>query len=78
MTRWNVGGLLRPGGTLVVLIPMILAASTYAAPPGPAANVVDHGAVGDGIADDTAAIQAALDRGGPVFFPGDAKTVYTY
>src|SRR5262249_51838382 len=70
MTRWN--------GVLVVLIPMILAASTYAAAPGPAVNVVDHGAVGDGIADDTAAIQAALDRGGPVFFPGDAKTVDTY
>jgi len=52
--------------------------ASYAGSPGSAANVVDHGAVGDGIADDTAAIQAALDRGGPVFFPGDAKTVYTY
>lgn len=33
------------------------------------ASVKDFGAVGDGVADDTAAIQAALDAGGEVYFP---------
>jgi len=32
-------------------------------------NVKDFGAVGDGVADDTAAIQAALSLGGDIYFP---------
>ncbi|TSD68142.1 glycosyl hydrolase family 28-related protein [Aeromicrobium piscarium] len=32
-------------------------------------NVLDYGARGDGLADDTAAIQAALDAGGDVYLP---------
>lgn len=32
-------------------------------------SVKDFGAVGDGVADDTTAIQAALNLGGPIYFP---------
>lgn len=34
-----------------------------------AGSVKDFGAVGDGVADDTEAIQAALDKGGEIYFP---------
>lgn len=41
-----------------------MAASTYKE-----VNVMDFGAKGDGIADDTQAIQTAIDQGGSVYFP---------
>lgn len=36
---------------------------------GSASNVKDFGAVGDGVADDTAAIQSAIDNGNTLYFP---------
>lgn len=43
---------------------------TYSMIDGAVANVLDYGATGDGVADDTVAIQAALDAGvGSVFIP---------
>ena len=37
-------------------------------------NVKDFGAVGDGVADDTASLQAALDSGSPtIYFPQGIK-----
>jgi hypothetical protein len=52
---------------------MALTKATYSMINGAPANVLDFGAVGNGIADDTAAIQAALDSGAKqVFFPQGA------
>lgn len=53
---------------------MSLTKATYSLIDGAPANVLDYGAVGDGAADDSAAIQAAIDYveslgGGIVFFP---------
>jgi hypothetical protein len=43
----------------------------------PYTNVMDYGAVGDGLTDDTAAIQDALDVGGTVFFPAGDYLITT-
>jgi hypothetical protein len=57
---------------------MALTKVSYAMIEGNVVNVLDYGAVADGVADDTAAIQAAVTAagaGGTVFFP--AGTYYT-
>jgi hypothetical protein len=48
---------------------MSLTKVSYAMIDGAPINVQDYGAVGDGVTDDTAAIQAALNVGGNVYFP---------
>jgi hypothetical protein len=48
---------------------MALTKVSYAMTNGSPANVLDFGAIGDGVADDTAAIQAAIDTGNAVYIP---------
>lgn len=62
---------------------MSLTKATYSMIDGAPVNVLDFGAVGDGVADDTAAIQAAIDyahglsTGGLVYFNGTFKITST-
>lgn len=42
---------------------------------GSATNVVDFGAVGDGVADDTTAVQAALNQAGTVYVPAGSYKI---
>lgn len=54
---------------------MALTKATNSMISGAVVNVLDYGAVGDGVTDDTAAIQAALDTGKTVYFP-EASVAY--
>jgi hypothetical protein len=60
---------------------MALTKTTYSMIEGASLNVLDFGAVGDGVADDSAAIQAAINAipviGGEVYFPGGTYLVNT-
>jgi hypothetical protein len=60
---------------------MALTKATYSMIEGASLNVLDFGAVGDGVTDDSVAIQAAIDAipgiGGEVYFPGGTYLVNT-
>ena len=54
---------------------MSLTKATYSMIEGAPANVLDFGAVGDGLTDDTAAIQAAIDASDAIYFPEGTYSV---
>jgi hypothetical protein len=54
---------------------MALTKVTYSMINGSAVNVLDYGATGNGTTDDTAAIQAALNVGGAIYFPSGTYLV---
>lgn len=54
---------------------MSLTKATYSMINGAPANVLDFGAVGNGVADDTAAIQAALATGNAVYVPAGTYAI---
>ena len=56
---------------------MSLTKVTYSMIDGTPANVLDFGAVGDGVTDDTAAIQAAIDSAKAIFLPEGTYIVTT-
>ena len=54
---------------------MALTKATYSVILGAPVNVLDFGAKGDGITNDTAAIQAAVNSGGAIYFPAGTYMV---
>ena len=54
---------------------MALTKATYSMIEGAPINVLDFGAVGDGVANDTAAVQAAVNTGQSVYFPAGVYLV---
>jgi hypothetical protein len=56
---------------------MALTKVSYAMIDGAAVNVLDYGAIGDGVTDDTAAIQTAINTGLPVYLPAGQYKVTT-
>lgn len=54
---------------------MTLTKATYSMIEGAPVNVLDYGAVGNGVADDTAAIQAAVNAGSAVYIPAGTYIV---
>lgn len=54
---------------------MSLTKATYSMIDGACANVLDYGAVGDGVTDDTAAIQAAINAASGIYFPNGTYLV---